>query len=64
LSASSAGPYAQLGDAVLFPLHDDEALAVEGEGLALFGNGFRLVDDETRDRRRLLVGQVPVELRD
>jgi uncharacterized membrane protein YraQ (UPF0718 family) len=61
VGAPAYRPDAQLGDPVLFALHDDEALAVEGEGLFLGGNGLRLVNDEAGDGRRLLVGQVPVE---
>ena len=34
---------------------------MKGEGLALFRNGHGFVDDQTSDRRRLLIRQVPVE---
>src|SRR6266516_7391602 len=50
---------AQRGDAIFLPTQHAEAEAVEGEGLPWFWDRLRLVDDESGDGCRLIVGQVP-----
>ena len=54
------GRHLQRGDAVANLAQHFEAEAVETEHLTGFGNGAGFVDHEAGDRRRLLVGQIPI----
>src|SRR5262245_50875281 len=46
---------------VLVAFQHDETLSVEGERLLLLWNRLSLMDDESRNRCRLIVRQLPVE---
>src|ERR1043166_1014214 len=61
LAAAGGRRYAQRRDLISLPPQDLELEAVEREALARFGDGARLVDDETGNGGGFLVRQVPVE---